>query len=336
MPDCHGIPSAFILCYTLTIVVAEERTGPFRGVIVIVGPTAVGKTAAAVELVSGIGGEIVSADSMAVYRGMDIGTAKPTPEERARARFHLVDVADPAQPFNVGEFQRLAECAIEEILATNPPAVIVGGSGLYVRAAVDGLNLEIPERDDTLRRKLAEEARMYGNERVHARLQELDPVSASRIHPNNLKRVIRAIEICEISGTPASKVFEADARTERGHRTARWFGLRVERQALYERIDKRVDEMIRAGLIDEVASLMQQGVSLEATSMQGLGYKEIVGFLRGDYSREEAVDLLKGNTRRFAKRQYTWFRAEGRIKWIDVDGMTAKKVSETIKGELSK
>lgn len=316
--------------------VAGEQISPFGDVIVIVGPTAVGKTAVAVELVSALGGEIVSADSMAVYRGMDIGTAKPTAEEISRARFHLIDVADPAQPFNVGEFQRLAKAAVDGILATNPPALVVGGSGLYVRAAIDGLNLEIPERDDALRTRLAGEAREHGNEHVHARLRELDPASAERIHPNNLKRVIRAIEIRELSGTPASELFDSDQERERGHKKARWFGLTVERETLYARIDKRVDAMIEAGLIEEVAGLMHQGVSFDMPSMRGLGYKEIAGFLRGEYGQEEAVDLLKGNTRRFAKRQYTWFRAEPRITWIDVDGMTAKKVSETIKGDLSK
>lgn len=316
--------------------VAEKQCSPYGDVVVIVGPTAIGKTAAAVELVSDVGGEIVSADSMAVYRGMDIGTAKPNAEEMARAPFHLIDVANPAEPFNVGEFQRLAKMAIDGILATNPPAVVVGGSGLYVRAAVDGLNLEIPERDDALRVRLAEEARLHGNESVHARLRELDPVSASRIHPNNLKRVIRAIEICERGGVPASELFEADSRRTSGYVDARWFGLAVERETLNERIDKRVDAMIEAGLIQEVAGLLRRGVGLEMPSMQGLGYKEIAAFLRGDYSQEEAVALLKGNTRRFAKRQYTWFRADRRIKWIDVDGMTAKKVSEIIKGELSK
>jgi len=317
-------------------VVAEEQKSASSEVVVIVGPTAVGKTAAAVELVCEIGGEIISADSMAIYRGMDIGTAKPDAAEMARARFHLVDVADPAEQFNVGEFQRLAKAAIDQVITTNPPAVVVGGSGLYVRAAVDGLNLEIPERDDALRTKLAEQAREHGNESVHARLRELDPISASRIHPNNLKRVIRAIEICELSGTPASVLFDADSKRPRGYPCARWFGLTVERETLYKRIDKRVDAMIEAGLIEEVAGILHQGVSFDMPSMQGLGYKEIAGFLRGDYSKEEAVDLLKGNTRRFAKRQYTWFRADSRIKWIDVDEMTAKKVSEIIKGELSK
>lgn len=316
--------------------IAGEHIGAIPNVIVIVGPTAIGKTATAVELVGDIGGEIVSADSMAVYKEMDIGTAKPNADEKSRARFRLIDVADPAEPFNVGEFQRMAHEAIEDIIRTNPPAVVVGGSGLYVRAAIDGLNLDIPERDEALRARLAEEARAHGNEQVHARLKAIDPVSAARIHPNNLKRVIRAIEIYERSGIPASVMFDRDAGRQRGFREARWFGLTIERKTLYERIDKRVDAMIEAGLIQEVAWLMQRGIASDMPSMQGLGYKEIAGFLCGEYGREEAISLLKGNTRRFAKRQYTWFTADPRIEWIDVQGMTAKKVSETIKGVLTK
>lgn len=302
----------------------------------IVGPTAVGKTDVAVELVSDIGGEIISADSMAVYVGMDIGTAKPTASQRRRARFHLVDVVDPAKPFSVGEYQRLASEAIEDVLERNPPAVVVGGSGLYVRAAVDGLDLAIPGRNDELRAKLAEEARRLGNARLHERLRQVDPVSAERIHPNNLKRVIRAIEIYELAGVPASKLFERDAGRARRYPDARWFGLTMNRGALYERIDKRVDEMIAAGLIDEVTGLLERGIDPSMPSMQGLGYKEIAAYLRGDYGRDEAISLLKLNTRRFAKRQYTWFRADARVRWIDVTGMAAKKVSGIIKGELYK
>lgn len=304
-------------------------------VIVIVGPTAVGKTAVAVELVSRIGGEIISADSMAVYRGMDIGTAKPTREEASRARFHLVDVADPAMPFSVGEFQRLAREAIDDVLARNPPAVVVGGSGLYVRAAIDGLDLGIPGRSDELRAELTQEAREFGNERVHRRLAQLDPVSAERIHPNNLKRVIRAIEICELGGVPASALWGRQSQNVHSYANSRWFGLTMNREALCTRIENRVDAMIDAGLIDEVADLIHRGLDLGLPSMQGLGYKEIAGFLQGEYGKEEAIALLKGNTRRFAKRQYTWFRPDGRIRWLDVDGMTAKKVSEIIKGVIS-
>lgn len=302
---------------------------------VIVGPTAVGKTAVAVELVSEIGGEIISADSMAVYVGMDIGTAKPTREEASRARFHLVDAADPSAPFSVGEFQRLAREAIDDVLQRNPPAVVVGGSGLYVRAAVDGLDLEIPGRSEQLRTQLAQEAREFGNESVHRRLAQIDPVSAEHIHPNNVRRVIRAIEIYECSGTPASALYARQSGNVPGYANASWFGLTMKRDALYARIENRIDAMIEAGLIEEVDGLLRRGLDLGLPSMQGLGYKEIAGFLRGEYGKEEAIALLKGNTRRFAKRQYTWFRPDARIRWINVDGMTAKKVSENIKGVLS-
>jgi len=317
---------------------AEKRKAQFSNlidIIAIVGPTAVGKTAAAIELVSAIGGEIISADSMAVYKGMDIGTAKPTREEQSRAVFHLIDVADPAKRFSVGDFQRLADKAIESILKENPPAIVVGGSGLYTRAAIDGLDLGIPERNEELRNRLEEEARIYGNDSVHARLKEIDPVSAERIHPNNLKRVIRAIEIYEETGTPASEHFERDARRDARYPNARWFGLTMNRNTLYARIEERVDTMIKAGLVDEVAGLLERGVDPALPSMQGLGYKEIVAYLRGECSLDEAIFLLKGNTRRFAKRQYTWFKADPRVIWINVEGLTARKVSEIIKESLS-
>lgn len=301
----------------------------------IVGPTAVGKTAVAIELVALAGGEIVSADSMAVYVGMDVGTAKPTREEQARARFHLIDVADPAQPFSVGEYQRLAREAIDDILRRDPPAIVVGGSGLYMRAAIDGLDSSMPAENEALRRTLAEEAGVYGKEYVHAKLAEVDPESAARIHPNNLKRVIRALEIHEATGTPASILFEADRRRTRDYPGARFFGLTMDRDDLYARIDKRVDQMVRAGLVNEVSRLLERGIDPSLPSMQGLGYKEIAGYLRGEYSLDEATALLKKNTRRFAKRQYTWFRADSRVRWIDVDGLSAREVSQTIKEHLS-
>lgn len=314
----------------------SERADRNPRVVVIVGPTAVGKTEVALELVCSIGGEIISADSMAVYVGMDIGTAKPTGSQRRRARFHLIDVADPGKPFSVGEYQRLAVEAIEDVVQRNPPAVVVGGSGLYVRAAVDGLDLAIPARDDKLRAKLAEEARQFGSARLHDRLRQVDPLSADRIHPNNLKRIIRAIEIYELTGVAASELFERDAKRERRYPDAQWFGLTMNRAALCERIDKRVDEMVAAGLIDEVASLLERGIDPSMPSMQGLGYKEIAAYLRGDCGRDEAISLLKLHTRQFAKRQYTWFRADGRVRWIDVTGMAAEEVSGIIKGELYK
>lgn len=303
-------------------------------VVAIVGPTGVGKTAVAVELAAANGGEIVSADSMAVYVGMDIGTAKPTADEQARVRFHLIDVADPAEPFSVGEFERLAHEAISDILRRGNPAFVVGGSGLYVRAALDGLSKEAPADNPELRRRLLAEAGRLGNESVHRRLAEVDPVSAQRIHPNNLKRVIRALEIYEATGVPASVVFERDAERPRRFENPRVFGLTMSRPALYSRIDERVDLMIRQGLVEEVSRLIERGVNSGLPSMQGLGYKEIAGYLGGDYGLDEAVDLLKKNTRRFAKRQYTWFRADARVRWIDVEGKSAAEVSSTIQGEL--
>lgn len=303
-------------------------------VIAIVGPTAVGKTAVAIELVRSIGGEIVSADSMAVYTGMDVGTAKPDYREQQMAKFHLIDVADPGQPFSVGDFQRLAHAAVDDILERNPPAVVVGGSGLYVRAAIDGLSLDMPGEDPVLRARLTEEAGKYGNEHVHKMLEKVDPVSAERIHANNLKRVVRALEIYELTGTPASAHFEQDSRRGTRYPEAGFFGLTMERKTLYQRIERRVDSMIDAGLVEEVRRLLDNGVRPDLPSMQGLGYKEIAGFIRGNYGLDEAVDMLKKNTRRFAKRQYTWFRADPRIKWIDVDDMTATEVSENIKESL--
>ena len=308
---------------------------PRSQVVAIVGPTAVGKTAVAIEFARMIGGEIVSADSMAVYVGMDIGTAKPTREEQSFAKFHLIDVADPTKPFSVGEYQTLAQAAIEDIIRRNPPAIVVGGSGLYARAAIDGLDTSIPGRNDALRRRLAEEARVHGNESVHARLARVDPESARRIHPNNLKRVIRALEICEATHTPASIVFELDAKRTRRYPNARFIGLTMGREALYARIEKRVDEMIDAGLIEEASGLFERGVDPALPSMQGLGYKEMAGHLNGEYNRAEAIALLKKNTRQFAKRQYTWFRADSRVRWIDVEGRTAEEVSKTIKEILT-
>lgn len=305
-------------------------------VIAIVGPTAVGKTAVAIELVAQIGGEIVSADSMAVYKGMDIGTAKPTADEKARAKFHLIDVADPTEPFNVGEFQKLAQDAIDDISRRNPPAVVVGGSGLYVRAAIDGLDTSIPADNKDFRLRMAEQARLYGNEYVHGLLAKVDPVSAERIHPNNLKRVIRALEIYEETGKKPSDLFEADSKREPRYPDARFFGLMMDRKKLYARIEKRVDLMIDTGLVEEVSRLIEMGISPNTTAMQGLGYKEIAGYLRGEIGLTEAIDLLKKNTRRFAKRQYTWFRADSRIQWIDVGGRTAEEVSLIIKESLDK
>ena len=272
---------------------------------------------------------------MAVYKYMDIGTAKPTRDEQARASFHLIDVADPAEPFNVGEFQRLAHSAIDDIMHRNLLPIVVGGSGLYVRAAIDGLDTSMPAKNIELRAKLEDEALNFGNEYVHAKLAEIDAVSAERIHPNNVKRVIRALEIFEATGIPPSVMFNMDAKRNSTYPNAKFFGLTMNRELLYARIEKRIDAMMDEGIVEEVSRLLEHGVDPSAISMQGLGYKEIVGYLRGEHGISEAVALLKKNTRRFAKRQFTWFRADSRIEWIDVEKRTAIEVSQIIKESLS-
>ena len=300
-------------------------------VLAIVGPTAVGKTAVAIELARGLGGEIVSADSMAVYTGMDIGTAKPDQKQGARARFHLIDVADPGRTFSVGDYQILAHSSIDDITRRSPPAIVVGGSGLYVRAAIDGLDAAIPPQDPAIRQILVEEAHRHGKQHIHNRLARVDAESARRIHPNNVKRVIRALEIYQTTGVPASELFEQDSKRPPRYPQARLVGLTMKRPELYARIDQRVDAMIEAGLVDEVRRLLERGVDPALPSMQGLGYKETVGYIQGAYGKNEAVALIKKNTRRFAKRQFTWFNADPRVKWIDVCGLTAEEVSSIVK-----
>jgi tRNA dimethylallyltransferase len=297
--------------------------------VVIAGPTAVGKTAVGIELAERLRGEIISADSMAVYRGMDIGTAKPTPEEKSRARFHLIDVVEPDEPFTVRDFAARAIQVVEDCLARGVYPLLVGGTGLYIRAVIDGLDIPEAGPDPELRERFAELAASEGNEALHERLSAVDPETAARLHPNDVKRVIRALEVYEITGLPMSRMHK---RPKKGpnYPDAELFGLEMDRNRLYERIEARVDEQIRQGLVQEVAGLVEKGYNETLPSMQGLGYKEIIRYLRGEYDLETAVSLLKRDTRRFAKRQYTWFRADKRIRWVSVDNTDAVAVAETI------
>jgi tRNA dimethylallyltransferase len=320
------------------------RSGPLarhdrvdmRGRLVgIVGPTASGKTAVGIELAKMLGGEIISADSMAVYKCMDIGTAKPTPEEQAEARFHLIDVVCPDQDFSVAEFKRLAEDTIEDILSRGKLPILLGGTGLYVRAVTGGLNIPATPPDWEFRERLKAEAAGLGGEHLLERLREVDPITAARLHPNDIKRIIRALEVHAHTGKPISH-FHAVAGREEVKYDVRLFGLTLSRDKLYERIEQRVDAQIGSGLVDEVRSLLQKGYALDLTSMKGLGYKEIAGYLLGNYDLETAVYTLKRDTRRFAKRQYTWFRTDARICWIDVESLSAKEVAERIADMLNK
>lgn len=289
---------------------------PARALVVVCGPTAVGKTALAVALARCLDAEIVCADSRTVYRGMDIGTAKPSAATRTAVPHHLLDVADPLETFTVAQFQRLARAAIADIRRRGKQPLLVGGTGLYIRAVVDDLRIPAVAPDPVLRARLEDVARTRGPEALHAQLQALDPVAASRIHPHNVRRVVRALEVCLATGRPISD------QQRRGEPTAAVLvGLWRARDDLYRRIEARVDEQLAAGLLEETRQLLARGVPPDAPAMQGLGYKELVGYLQGHYDYAEAVRRLKRNTRRYAKRQLTWFRKDPRIRWVDATGL---------------
>ncbi|GIV08932.1 MAG: tRNA dimethylallyltransferase [Fimbriimonadales bacterium] len=281
--------------------------------IVIVGPTAVGKTEVGICLAEQIGGEIISADSSAIYRGFDIGSAKPTPEEQRRVRFHLIDVAAPEEVFTAAQFRELALQAIAAIEARGKRALIVGGTGLYVRVLLHGFSLAPPPTDPEVRARWKAEVERIGAPALHERLQQIDPIAAARIHPNDAMRITRAFEVYEITGAPISH-WQQRAQTEL---PALKIGLTMPRETLYQRIDRRVDAMIQQGMLQEVQMLLQKGYNPEQPAFKGLGYRQLIGYIQGRVGWDEAVRLWKRDTRRFAKRQITWFRKEPGIQWID-------------------
>lgn len=281
----------------------------------LLGPTAVGKTAVAIQLAQHLNAEIVSVDSRQIYRQMDIGTAKPTPEERQAAPHHLIDCVDVSQSFSVADYQSLADTAISDIQNRGKRVMLVGGAGLYFRAVVDGL-FEGPDADIGFRERLEQEAAQHGVDVLHERLRACDPASAERIHPNNVVRVIRALEVYELTGIPMS---EHQQQWDQGNRRYPFiaFCLTMPRALLYRRIEQRVDIMLANGLIAEVESLLAAGYARDTAALQSFGYKELIAYLDGECTYLEAVEQLKQNTRRFAKRQLTWFRKDDRIEWID-------------------
>ncbi len=288
--------------------------------LVIGGPTAAGKTAAAVEVAARVGGEIVSADSMQIYRRLDIGTAKPTPEERRRVRFHLVDTVEPTAEYTVADFQRDAEQAIAGIWSRGKLPILCGGTGLYIRSVLAGLSFPVGAVAETreLRRRLQREAEELGAEALHQRLAGVDPATAQRVAPADVRRVIRALEVYLATGRPFSEL----ARVDEGRRViynATTFVLTCPRTLLYRRTDQRVDEMLSAGWLDEVRALRSSGLSLQHQSMQAIGYRHLLLHLEHGSDLIETVRLIKRDTRRYAKRQLTWFRREpGRLlEWGD-------------------
>ncbi len=284
--------------------------------IILTGPTAVGKTALSIRLVKAVNGAVISADSMQVYKQMDIGSAKITPEEMQGVRHYLVDEFEPDEEFHVVRFQEYAKKYLKEIYANGQIPVIVGGTGFYIQALLYDIDFTSQECDSTYRKELEALAGQKGNEYLHQMLESCDPKAAAEIHPNNVKRVIRALEFHHESGERISEHNEAERAKESPYNFA-YFVLNDERSHLYERINQRVDLMIEQGLLEEVKSLRDQGYTRNMVSMQGLGYKELLDYLDGAISYEEAIRILKRDTRHFAKRQITWFKRERDVIWVN-------------------
>jgi tRNA dimethylallyltransferase len=295
--------------------------------LVIIGPTAVGKTKLSIELAKRFNGEIISGDSMQIYRGMDIGTAKITMEEMEGIPHHLMDIKDPDENFSVAEFQLLVRAKIREIADRGKLPIIVGGTGLYIQSVIYDYQFADVPGDEKFRRQLEEKAQKIGVEALHKELQEHDPESAAQIHPNNVRRVIRALEIFHLTGKTMQE-FQSTQQRDLLYHTA-LIGLTMDREKLYERINARVDVMMEEGLLQEVKSLYQQGLR-DCQSIQAIGYKEIYEYLDGKISLQEAVENLKQNSRRYAKRQLTWFRNKMDVKWFDITDVDnfAKKIAE--------
>ncbi len=284
--------------------------------VVVAGPTASGKTRLAINIAKRFNGEIVSADSMQIYKYMNIGTAKPTAEERAERPHHLIDFVEPDAEFSVADYTALAHKAIADITARGRLAVMCGGTGLYINSVVNDVAFGDRETDHAMRGELRALAEREGSERLIEMLSEFDPVSAARLHPNNLRRIIRAIEFYRTTGEPISEHQEMTKRTESRYEPV-MFCIDHERDILYERINRRVDWMLEEGLLDEVGRLMDMGYTKDLNSMKGIGYKEIMDYFNGECTLDEAVENVKQGSRRYAKRQLTWFRRDKRISFLD-------------------
>ena len=287
-------------------------------IIIILGPTAVGKTEISINLARQLNGEIISADSMQVYRYMDIGTAKPSLEERQGIPHHLLDVVYPDESFNVSLYKDLAVNKIRDIYRRDRIPIVAGGTGLYVNSLIYPLDFTEASEDREYRESLKEQMEGKGKDWLHNKLQLVDPQTASRLHPNDVRRIIRALEVHHITGQPISKYYNHD-HCDNDEYSISLIGLTMTRNKLYDRINRRVDIMLENGLVDEVKWLMEKGYDRHLNSMQGLGYKEIIHYLIGRRSLTESVYILKRDTRRFAKRQFTWFRRLTHVNWVDVD-----------------
>ncbi|HAM80421.1 tRNA (adenosine(37)-N6)-dimethylallyltransferase MiaA [Ornithinibacillus bavariensis] len=288
-------------------------------VIAIVGPTAVGKTMLSIEIAKRFNGEIISGDSMQVYRGMDIGTAKITEEEMQGIPHHMLNIKNPDESFSVADFQYYVQQYIEEIASRNRLPIIVGGSGLYIQAVLQGYNFSDEKRDDVLTQKLEAEMNTLGIEPLFRRLEVIDPIQAAKIHPHNFRRVIRALEIYEKTGLTMTEYQQR--QSNESTYDSMLIGLEMERDILYNRINNRIDEMVSNGLIDEVRKLLENGYE-NYQSMKAIGYKELIPYVKGEKGLEECLELLKRNSRRYAKRQFTWFKNKMDVNWYKLEPLT--------------
>ncbi len=301
----------------------------------LVGPTASGKTTVSILLAARLGAEIVSADSMQVYRRMDIGTAKPTADEQCRAVFHAVDVADPDQEWTLADFQKLGDAACRDIARRGRIPLVVGGTGLYVRALTTLLDIPAAPPNEALRQRWREFAEAHGNAALLSEVARIDPDTAMRLHVNDIGRQIRALEVYAATGRTLTTL-HTENRAGQTAESPRLFGLRfADREQLYRRINDRVEAMISGGLLGEVQSLLDAGYAADLKPMQSLGYRHMTAFLRGDCNWDTAVETLKQDTRRFAKRQMIWFRGDPRVHWLDSDNQTPEQLADQIAGLLA-
>ena len=301
--------------------------------IAILGPTAVGKTAVGILLAERLKGEIISCDSAQVYRGLNIGTAKPTAVERSRAPFHLLNVVAPDDPYDVATFKRCAEAAIVEIRSRRHVPLLVGGTGLYAKALLDNYSLAAAPSIEV--RTRIERMADQDLPALHRRLQELDPAAGARIHPNDRRRIVRALEVYEATGHPLTHL-QRRAKTASERIDAVRFGLTMPREHLYRRIEERVERMMAAGLVEEALSLLNLGYSDRCAGLQALGYRQVCDAIAGRLDWESLAAEITKETRQFAKRQMTWFRADSQIKWIDAFGKTADTIADEIIGQINR
>ncbi|MDB2107494.1 tRNA (adenosine(37)-N6)-dimethylallyltransferase MiaA [Clostridium paraputrificum] len=304
-----------------------------KKILVIGGPTAVGKTELSIELAKRLNGEIISADSMQIYKYMDIGSAKVSKEEMNGVVHHLIDVVNPSENFSVADYKEQGEKAIKEIISRGKLPIIVGGTGLYINSLTCNMNFTEAEKDEEYRKDLDKLANEHGNNYIHEMLKEIDPISYKEIHANNRKRVIRALEVYKLTGKPFSS-YNAGEDFYKSEYDVHYYILTMDREKLYERINLRVDIMMEKGLLEECIKLKEMGYTSSMQSMQGIGYKEILYYLEGDVKLQEAINMIKQGSRNYAKRQLTWFRRDPRVTFLDKDKLSDVEILEKVIGDI--